>query len=297
MAALAADRRRLGWALLVAGSVNTPASFVGLLFVSLWYAWTRKRLRHLLPVAATAALLMLESWVRRGGPLVSGYEGSAGNPTIMPFSGLPGFSYPLFFGVLSIVLSFGKGLLFFSPGLIVRIGDDDGVSNRLVECYRMWMVFLAGLILVYAKWWAWYGGWTWGPRFFLFASLPASLAVAIKLRRAQRMGMAGVAGLATVIALSAWVAIDGAVFEQSRMELCLQNKYALEFLCWYTPEFSALWRPFVAPSDISVGEACFGAYAAAACAWLLFPLGRRVAALVSGMDRARVRSALGSMRF
>jgi hypothetical protein len=29
------------------------------------------------------------------------------------------------------------------------------------------------------------------------------------------------------------------------MDQCWQNNYALESLCWYVPEYSALWRPLV----------------------------------------------------
>jgi hypothetical protein len=41
------------------------------------------------------------------------------------------------------------------------------------------------------------------------------------------------------------VAIDGVAFNQSQLGVCRENRYALEFLCWYVPEFSVLWRPFV----------------------------------------------------
>jgi hypothetical protein len=48
-----------------------------------------------------------------------------------------------------------------------------------------------------------------------------------------------------VLTLSVWVGINGAVFGQQSMDVCWANDYELEFLCWYVPEFSALWRPFV----------------------------------------------------
>jgi len=148
-------------------------------------------------------------------------------------------------------LSFGKGLAFFAPGLLIPLEKtDERLPPRLWECYRGWMLFLAGMVLVYAKWWAWYGGLTWGPRFFLMASFPASLALAVSLRRTPRFDWKWIAVLG-VLALSLWVGIDGAVFDQANMGVCQQNDWAQEFLCWYTPEFSALWRPFVAPSPVS----------------------------------------------
>jgi hypothetical protein len=250
--AISTGRAPLGWTLLVLGVANTPATLVGLLFVALKYSFEKRRVTPLIPVAAAAALILLESWIRRGNPFLSGYEGDAGFRTVMPYSGLPGFSYPLLFGLLSIFLSFGKGLVFYAPGLLARFGRDDSRRlPRLSECYRCWLLFLAGMAIVYAKWWAWYGGLSWGPRFFLVASLPASLAIAVALRRAAPLSRIAAFGTLTALALSVWVCIDGAVFGQTNMGICAEKDYAQEFLCWYTPEFSALWRPFVAPSPVS----------------------------------------------
>src|SRR5206468_4886727 len=155
-------------------------ALVGLLFVAIKKVVDSRRLRHVVPVVAAVLLLGIESWVRRGSPLVSGYDGNAGAQTVLPYSGRPGFSYPLFFGVLSILLSFGKGLLFFAPGLLLPVAADAAdVPARLRQCYQYCLLFLVGLVIAYAKWWAWYGGFFWGPRFLLFASFPASLAMAV----------------------------------------------------------------------------------------------------------------------
>lgn len=252
VAAVSAGRAALGWTLAVIGVANTPASLVGLLFVALKHVFEKRRATPLVPVAAAAGLILLESWIRRGGPFVSGYEGNAGARTVMPYSGLPGFSYPFLFGLLSILLSFGKGIFFFAPGLLIRLRKtEQGLSSRIRDCHQSWLLFLAGLVIVYAKWWAWYGGVTWGPRFFLIAALPASLAIAERLRRAPSLPLATRLGTLAAFALSVWVCIDGAVFDQANMGICQQNDWAQEFLCWYTPEFSALWRPFVAPSPVS----------------------------------------------
>jgi hypothetical protein len=252
VAAISAGRATLGWTLTVIGVANTPASLVGLLFVALKHVFEKRRATPLIPVAAAAALILLESWIRRGGPFVNGYEGNAGARTVMPYSGLPGFSYPFFFGLLSILFSFGKGIFFFAPGLLIRLRKtEQGLSARIRDCYQSWLLFLVGLVIVYAKWWAWYGGVTWGPRYFLIASLPASLAIAERLRRAPSLTLATRLGTLAAFALSVWVCIDGAVFDQANMGICQQNDWAQEFLCWYTPEFSALWRPFVAPSPVS----------------------------------------------
>ena len=247
IAALCSGRAALGWTLVVVGVVNTPATLVGLVLVAMKKVVDSRRLRHVVPVVVAVLLIGTEWWIRRGSPFLSGYEGNSGVQTVLPYSGRPGFSYPLFFGVLSILLSFGKGLVFFAPGLLLPISADAAdVPDRLRQCYRYWVWFLAGLVIAYARWWAWYGGYSWGPRFFLFASFPASLATAVYVHRARSLsGMAAAATLA-VLTLSTWVAIDGVAFKQAQLGICLENNYALEFLCWYAPEFSALWRPFVA---------------------------------------------------
>ena len=215
--------RRGGWALLGAalcvwGTANVPATAVGLALAACVLCWHRRRLRYLALPAVAAGLILLENTLRRGGPFAGGYAGEAGHPTVLPYSGLPGFSYPLFFGLLSVLFSFGKGLVFFAPGLFARYPERHEPSARLASqrpatedgslssvaglceagaaehsdedavrlVYRVWLAVVVGLVLVYARWWAWYGGAVWGPRFFLFASLPAALVLARWTARAAR---------------------------------------------------------------------------------------------------------------
>lgn len=44
---------------------------------------------------------------------------------------------------------------------------------------RLWLTFVAALVVVYSCWWAWSGGWLPGPRFFQFVYLALPLARAI----------------------------------------------------------------------------------------------------------------------
>jgi hypothetical protein len=276
VAALSSGRERLGWVLLVLGAVNTPATMGGLLLVALWRVRRSRRLRQLAPVIVAGVLIALENWIRRGGVFESGYAGNSGSVTLLPYSGQPGFSYPFLLGVFSILFSFGKGLVFFAPGLLLPVERDlRDVSERMRACYQMWMWFVAGLILVYAKWWAWYGGWSWGPRFFLVACLPASLALAVTLHQASTLKLRSLLSAGAVLMLSAWVGIDGAVFGQGALsDICLRHDYANEFLCWYAPEFSALWRPFIAPTSVPLVELLFVGYCCVVFAWLSAPLVR-----------------------
>ncbi len=75
-------------------------------------------------------------------------------------------------------------------------------------------------------------------------AFPAALALAVATTRppttTKRFWIA-----VAILTLSAWVGVNGMVFEQNSMDICWEGNYQLEFLCWYVPEYSALWRPFV----------------------------------------------------
>jgi len=305
--ALQVERPLTGWTAIVVGVVNMPASLAGLALVAVKQAWDTRRWRHLLPIAIAAALIMLESWIRRGGPFVTGYQGNSGARTVMPYSGLPGFSYPLFFGLLAILFSYGKGLLFFAPGLLLPVTRrTTGVTSGPVASevglratYSLWICFLAGLIVVYAKWWAWYGGWFWGPRFFLFASIPASLAIAVWLHEARTASQPARVAALMALTLSAWVGVSGAVFGQNDLQGCLENSFALEHICWYVPEFSVLWHPFVTGLRLSGDQIVIAVYLLVVYVWLAVPLVAEIVRTATPRVAAslRARRDFGAWRF
>ena len=245
LALVSVKRAYWGWLLAVLGAANVPATVPALGLVALVWSWRTRGVQHLLPVAVAAALVMGESWLRRGDPFVSGYTGISGAKTVLPFSGTSGFSYPFLLGVVSILFSLGKGLFLFAPGLLLvpsEITSRSHIARR--DVLLLWSVFLIGLVIVYAKWWSWYGGVFWGPRFFLVASIPAALVLASwSISNPQRFGFE-FAGL-VCLAWSLWVGVNGLVYRQYGLGVCTENHYQLEFLCWYVPEFSPLFRPFV----------------------------------------------------
>ena len=261
-----------GWTAIVVGVVNTPAAFVGLVLVAGLAASRTRRLRLLTPVVAAAALIMVENWVRRGGPFVTGYANDHGYATIMPYSGRPEFSYPFLLGLAAILFSFGRGLLFFMPGLVLWL---DGSTRRLVPGRRsvsMMLLFTAGLVLVYSKWWAWYGGLTWGPRFFVFASIPASLFLATRIRHAGRSRAMDALALA-VLVLSAWVATAGAIADIGQVfSFCANDGYANEQLCWFTPDYSSLWQPVRQFPHLTTSTTVVGLYCGVVFTYLAAPL-------------------------
>lgn len=315
--------RIAGWAGVVLGVANTPASLVALGLVVVVLAVRRRRLRYLLVVPAAVALIAAEAWLRHGDPLHSSYANNGGGPTVLPYSGAPGFSYPFLLGLLAILFSFGKGLVWFVPGLFLpvrrRLREAAGPAAReLWSVWLLWMVFVGGLVLVYARWWAWYGGMYWGPRFFLLAILPASLALALWLAAPPRSGppqagppqagqpqagqpQAGPlrgeqprwgslgADLVTlgVLFLAVWGAANSLVYGQLWPWKCYENGYYLEGLCHFTPEFSSLWYPFVARPELSGTHRLALIFYAVVLLWLAVPPLVRIGQQAAAALRAR----------
>ena len=277
-----------GWTAIVLGTVNTPAVGIGAGLVCLSFVLGNRRLRFVIPVLAIVALFALEAWLRRSGK--SGYEGVSQNQTLMPYSGRPGFSYPIFLGLLSVLFSFGKGIAFYAPGVFAKVGDLLGDKPELMKTYRAWLLFLAGTIVVYSKFCGWYGGEFWGPRYMLFASVPASFALALNLE-VRRSVSRSILTLA-MLTLSIWIGADGLVFGQAQMGQCWANGYALEHLCWYVPEFAAWIRPFVVHRALDTKDLlCLGVYAAV-YAYLAAPIVAFVLRSLVTMCEPHVRRTL-----
>lgn len=229
---------------------NTPALILPFLVAAIVYSWRFRLSQGWQPVVSAAgaiAIAAFENIIKYGSLRGSPYLTTAehGFHTILPYSGQAGFSYPLFFGILSIVASFGKGLIFYIPGLLLffvaSIRKNLGIPT-FTQCVLA--IFVALTIALYAKWWAWYGGGFWGPRFFLFLCFPSSLMLSLAITNGEPRPNV-LAFIVTTLLLSIWVSVDGYLFGQTAMDTCWANNFTLESLCWYTPEFSALWRPYV----------------------------------------------------
>lgn len=273
-----------GWSLVVLGVINTPAALAGMAAASVYNAVAERRWRHLLFIALAVGGILFESWWRRGHPLRSGYENNAGARTALPYSGLPGFSYPFFHGLLSLLFSFGKGLVFFAPGLLLPVrGVLEKTGAPLARLYLALVVFVVGLLLIYAKWWSWYGGWSWGPRFFLIASVPASLAIAVKLTD-REAGFWSRLWLLLILTLSAWIGLSSVVFQDANLNVCAENGYRVEAFCWYVPEMSVLWRPFTVRPPMTATMWTLTAYFTVVYLYLAIPL-------VAGLVRQAARAA------
>ena len=151
------------------------------------HIWDTRRLRYVLPVVVAAAGIALESWIRRGSPFVSGYGDNHGDVTMLPHLGPARVQLPdvLRSSVDPVFIRQGH------PVLCPRTAAVDPnrqpfVNEFVLRCYKLWMAFLAGLILVYAEMVGVVGRLMLGTAVFLFAAFPACLGLAVALTARRR---------------------------------------------------------------------------------------------------------------
>lgn len=275
-------RRLAGWASVIVGVANTPATLVALGVAMLSRIVVRRRLRYALVVVAAACLILLENWIRHGSPLASHYE--------------PGFTFPIVFGILSLLFSLGKGVLFFAPGLLLPVKRrllalQSSAGAKLYEVYLLWIAFLAGLIVIYGHWYDWSGDWFWGPRFLLIASIPASFALTVWLSAREASWIARLVTL-LVLALSVWVGINGAVYDQTPLlPYCFSPSSPYYASCPYLPQMSVLWRPLVTGMRLDAKSLAWTLYSLVVFGYLAWPLVRSLLA-----DVRRAARSIGAPR-
>ena len=133
--------------------------------------WPRQIGRLLLFAAPVAALVVLYQWVYFGAPWRHGFAGSLGR-----------FSAPWGMGHAGLLVSPAKGLLVFTPVVVVAVAG-------MVRSFRRGQRWLVGTLasaavahwLLMGRWSEWHGGESWGPRMMtdvlplLFLFLPEGL--------------------------------------------------------------------------------------------------------------------------
>lgn len=145
--------------LLFGWMIITRAS--SLIYVLIIYGWLWRYhrvsglmfLRLSIFIVLGLGMLAWHNWVRFGDVLTTGYESET-------------FQLP-FVGIAGLLVSSGKSVFLYAPPLIL--------SGVLFPRFRHHHPALAQLILwqsgaallFYGAWWAWHGGWVWGPRFLV----------------------------------------------------------------------------------------------------------------------------------
>jgi len=159
-----------------------------------WKIWSVLLL--LVPVIIVCLLLGLYNLVRFGNPLTTGYDFGAGET----------FSTPLWLGLYGLLFSPYKSIFLYSPILLASLVSFPLFFKRhRLEGWLLGLIVIAHLV-PFAKWYMWWGGFAWGPRFlvpltpFLAITL-ASLVESVLTRGSlpAKLALAALALLSTAV--------------------------------------------------------------------------------------------------
>ena len=109
------------------------------------------------------------------------------------------FSNPMLRGLYGLTFSPGRGVFVYAPLLLVAIAivPLQRGSARVLGLGAVAMLVLR--LLLYSRWWSWYGGDSWGPR-FMVPVLPAfAPLVADAFTRWRKVALVHLATAATVV--------------------------------------------------------------------------------------------------
>ena len=162
-----AGRTGLPLALAVAAR-HADVALVAVLAIAIAVRWPRQIPALVAWGAPVAALLLAYQWWYFGAPLAHGFSGSGAR-----------FSEPWGHGHLGLLVSPAKGLLVFTPVVIVAVAG-------MVAAFRRGERWMAGALgaaafahwVLMGRWSEWHGGESWGPRMMtdalplLFVFLP-----------------------------------------------------------------------------------------------------------------------------
>lgn len=173
------------------------------------------------------------------------------------------FSTPLFTGLTGLLISPGKGVLWYMPVVIFLFFGLPAwrKGGRLPE-YALAAALMVITLLFYAKWYDWTGGRAWGPR-LLVMTTPALLVLCLpvldRLHAAHRAIRWGIGG---VLLLSFLIQLPGVLLNFELLE-ATQMKEGLSFeqLVW-SPQHTPLltyWPSFLSHTgfDPAWGRASF----------------------------------------
>lgn len=161
-----AGRAGLPLALAVAAR-HADIALVAVLVIGIAIRWPRRIPALLAWAAPVVALLLAYQWWYFGSPLRHGFSGSGAR-----------FSEPWGQGHLGLLVSPAKGLLVFTPVVIVAVAGLVWALRR-----ERWLAATLGVAaaahwILMGRWSEWHGGESWGPRMmtdalpFLFVFLP-----------------------------------------------------------------------------------------------------------------------------
>lgn len=210
LVAIAAQRRGKPWAALLGGAAAGATALFradSLLLVlpivagGVWLASGRERKVLGRLGAGAAPFLLVWAWynnLRFGSPFKLGYANT------------DGFNYPFFKGLYGLLLSPGRGLLWYVPLLVVAAVGARAAWRRDAVLAGAAAALLVVRPLFFASWSQWEGGVCWGPRFLVPAMPALAVGVVEVVRRFDSFRVPARVGLVAVMAVSGFVQLVGA---------------------------------------------------------------------------------------
>jgi hypothetical protein len=230
----------------IAFAILFPAAAYVLLALFRRLAPDRARLRLALAFLggglAPCLVVVWYNLTRSGSMFTTGYEWELGRWTT-----------PILEGLYGLILSPGHGLIAYFPALLVALACTRSAYRRTAS----WTVFAwASLILLvgfYCRWYAWHGGWCWGPRFLLpvlpFLAVPLATFFSAPPRSVWLRGLVW-----AVVLAGSWIAFTGTLVSSIDYHLRAMNTMGDRFPgdLWWS------WRSF--PAFAYLGFAPKGFY-------------------------------------
>ena len=164
--------------------------------------WSRSQvsnvLRCLIPLLVVVAWIAWYDQHRFGNPLTTGYPGQT-------------FSTPLLLGVRAFLIQGGRGFFWFNPALLLALPGLAFLGRRNRPLMAALVVLPVLRLLFYARWWGWYGGVCWGPRYLepacALLALPAAVAIVAAFRSASRTAVFARVGVVALCVAGAAVSL------------------------------------------------------------------------------------------
>lgn len=171
----------------------------------LWAAvlgWRGSRLRGLIRhtlywsffFSIWLAAIAAYNWSRFGSFFETGYGREAGS-----------FTTPFAIGFLGLIASPAKGIVWYCPVLLLALAGGLGFFRRDRGCALTILAASAAWLLLISRYYQWFGGGSWGPR-FLVPLLPLWVLPAAEVFARWRRGRGWQPGAAVLVAASAIVA-------------------------------------------------------------------------------------------
>lgn len=181
-----------------------------------------------LPFLAWLGAVAWANWVRFGSLWETGYGAEARS-----------FGTPLAEGVGGLLLSPGRGLLWYWPAAFVALGGLVRLARRApaVTAYAASTLLLS--LLLFGHYYQWYGGGSWGPRFLMPVLPLLGLGLALLTERAGRSRPALAAFVLTTLV--------GLFFSTLLVARSFESQLSTELLSDPQTLAASLWEPASSP--------------------------------------------------